>query len=133
MSHDLCIDADGKAEMMFVGDMPWHGLGTRLTEPPTAEEAIRAARLDWRVLKKQLFVGEEHRPLPGQYAVVREDRWNRSEEFRAGNYQGCRSEIGWSCCCTSTVQTVAGVLKNTPKRPATDLISQQHTQNWVDS
>jgi hypothetical protein len=28
---------------------------------------------------------------------------------------------------------VAGVLKNTPKRSATILITQQHTQNWVDS
>ena len=80
MSHDLCIDADGKAEMMYVGDMPWHGLGTPLTEPQTAEAAIRAARLDWRVTKKQLFVGDEHRPLPGQYAIVREDRWNRNED-----------------------------------------------------
>lgn len=80
MSHELCIDGDGKAEMMYVGDMPWHGLGTRLTEPPTAAEAILAARLDWRVVKKQLYVGEEHRPLPGQYAIVREDRWNRSED-----------------------------------------------------
>lgn len=80
MPHDLCIDADGKAEMMCVGDMPWHGLGTRLASPPTAEQAIRAARLDWRVAKKPLFIGNEHRPLPGQYAIVREDRWNRNED-----------------------------------------------------
>ncbi len=61
-------------------------------------------------------------------------RLGRQQRFRAlENDQGYRSEIGWSFCCTSTVQTVAGVLKNTPKRSATILIAQQHTQNWVDS
>jgi len=33
----------------------------------------------------------------------------------------------------SAVQMVAGVLKNTPKRSAINLIAQQHTQNWIDS
>jgi len=84
MAHDLCTDANGKAEMMFVGEMPWHGLGTRLTQPPTAGDAIRAAGLDWAVTKKQLFVGDEHRPLPGQYAIVREDRWYRNEDGLLG-------------------------------------------------
>jgi len=80
MSHELSIDSNGKAEMMYVGKMPWHGLGTQLEEPPTAAWAIRAAHLNWRVVKKQLYVGEEHRPLPGQYAIVREDRWSSNEE-----------------------------------------------------
>src|SRR5208337_672433 len=52
-----------------------------LEKPPaTAEEAINAAHMDWRVLKKQLYVGDEHRPLPGEYAIVREDRWERNED-----------------------------------------------------
>ena len=38
------------------------------------------SHLDWRVLKKQLYVGEEHRPLPGRYAIIREDRWHGNEE-----------------------------------------------------
>jgi phage/plasmid-like protein (TIGR03299 family) len=84
MSHELSIDSNGKAEMMYVGKMPWHGLGTKLEEPPTAAEAIQAAHLEWRVVKKQLFVGDEHRPLSGRYAIVREDRWNRNEESVLG-------------------------------------------------
>ena len=84
MPHDLSIRKDGNAEMMYVGKMPWHGLGTRLNEPPTAEEAIRAAHLDWRVVKKQLYIGDEGRPLPGQYAVVREDQWDRNEDGLLG-------------------------------------------------
>jgi len=61
--------------------MPWHELGTTLKQPPrTAAEAITAARLNWAVVKKQLYVGKEHRPLAGQFAVVREDRWKRNED-----------------------------------------------------
>jgi phage/plasmid-like protein (TIGR03299 family) len=81
MAHDLSRDADGNVEMMFVGQMPWHDLGTKLENPPAnAEQAVKAARLHWSVAKKQLYVGDEHRPLPGEYAVVREDRWARNEE-----------------------------------------------------
>ena len=80
MPHNISIDASSRAEMMYVGEMPWHALGTRLAEPPTAEKAILAAHLDWRVVKKQLYVGDERRPLPGQYAIVRADRWARSED-----------------------------------------------------
>ena len=81
MAHDLSRDADGNVEMMFVGQMPWHDLGTRLENPPAnAEEGVKAARLDWNVIKKQLYVGDEHRPLPGEYAIVREDRWMRNEQ-----------------------------------------------------
>jgi hypothetical protein len=81
MAHDLSRDEYGNVEMMYVGEMPWHKLGTNLKDPPaTAEEAVKAAHLSWRVLKKQLYVGDEHRPLPGEYAIVREDRWQRNEE-----------------------------------------------------
>ena len=36
-------------------------------------------------------------------------------------------------CCTVAVQRVAGTPKNTPKRSGTIVITQQHTQNRVDS
>jgi len=39
-----------EVENMFsVKDVPWHGLGTILEDPPTVEDAIRLAGLDWKV------------------------------------------------------------------------------------
>lgn len=48
MAHQLEI-VDGKASMFYVGKTPWHKLGTALASPPTIEEGIRAAGLDWQV------------------------------------------------------------------------------------
>ena len=55
MAHNLNF-RNGKASMMYVKEVPWHSLGTRLTEPATAKEAIAAAGLDWEVVKRPLFV-----------------------------------------------------------------------------
>ena len=71
--------------MMYVGDPPWHGQGTKLDNPPTAHEAIRAAGLNWRVEKRPLFTPyykqrtksrSPHgiqREITGYSAVVRTD------------------------------------------------------------
>ena len=70
MPHDLSRTANVKAEVMFVGEMPWHGLGTKLEKPPaTAAEALRAARLEWKIEKKQLYIGEKRWPMHGQFAL----------------------------------------------------------------
>lgn len=53
MAHELEI-VNGKASMFFVGQTPWHKLGKALDAPPTIEEGIRAAGLDWTVGLKPL-------------------------------------------------------------------------------
>lgn len=78
MSHDLYIE-NGAAHMMYVGELPWHGLGTRLANPATSAEAIHAAGLDWKVRKVPLFASEGKTVVPARrhFGVVPEDRWGK--------------------------------------------------------
>ena len=48
-------------QMMYVGVTPWHGLGRRLMDPPTIDEAIVQAGLDWKVGLKPLFTEDGDR------------------------------------------------------------------------
>lgn len=70
MSHNLLIQ-NGQASMFYIDEVPWHGLGTRLNKPATAQEAIHAASLDWKVVKLPLFAGSKRIAVPDRYAVVR--------------------------------------------------------------
>ena len=83
MPHELLIE-DGRASMMYVGEEPWHGLGTKLDQPATAEEAIRAANLNWEVKKVPLVASSDGKSLdlPGKYATVRADKWGETTRFR---------------------------------------------------
>jgi phage/plasmid-like protein (TIGR03299 family) len=71
MPHELAT-TNGRTAMMYSGDTPWHGLGTKLDEPATAAEAITKAGLNFDVALKplQTFEGTI---VPQRQAVVRTD------------------------------------------------------------
>jgi phage/plasmid-like protein (TIGR03299 family) len=56
---------------LFVGEPAWHGLGVVLRNPPSVEEAIRAAGLDWGVRLAPLALAEDGRSVD-HLATVRE-------------------------------------------------------------
>lgn len=43
--------------MMYAGQAPWHGLGTRVPQEVTSEEALRVAGLDWSVATVPVLAG----------------------------------------------------------------------------
>jgi phage/plasmid-like protein (TIGR03299 family) len=81
MAHELNFE-NGQASIMYVGEVPWHRLGTRLETPPrSSAEAIRAAHLDWEVGLKPIFAGGEGTfyEVPDRQAVVRLDKWGQED------------------------------------------------------
>jgi phage/plasmid-like protein (TIGR03299 family) len=76
MSHELELNSKGEASMFYVGEKPWHGLGTELQNPATAEEALKVANLDFAVkTTPALFrVGRQVLPIKDKFAVIRTDK-----------------------------------------------------------
>lgn len=98
MAHMLEF-VDGKAQMAYTGDLPWHGLGTKVSNDLTPDQMLKAAGLDWTVDPVELFaeVGDK-RLATGHRALVRStdqrvidvitDDWNpvqNSEAFEFFN------------------------------------------------
>ncbi|MCU6502032.1 DUF932 domain-containing protein, partial [Rugamonas sp. A1-17] len=49
MAHEVTIRQTGLAEMAYVGQTPWHGLGQILTPGTSIEDWQIAAGLDWTI------------------------------------------------------------------------------------
>jgi phage/plasmid-like protein (TIGR03299 family) len=49
MAHQITIRENNFAEMAYVGDVAWHGLGQRLEENATIEQWQVAAGMDWKI------------------------------------------------------------------------------------
>src|SRR5262245_8223354 len=50
MAHEI-DQSRGKSAVFTVGEMPWHGLGSNVSEAVSSDEAIRLAELDWEVIQ----------------------------------------------------------------------------------
>lgn len=72
MAHELEI-INHKAQMAWVGDLPWHGLGVQVSDDLSPEEMMIAAGVDWRVIEKESFVEINGERIPtGMKALVRD-------------------------------------------------------------
>lgn len=57
--------------MVYVREKPWHGLGVRVEEAMTSEEAIEKAGLNWSIVGKPVF-DENGKPIKGYVANTRD-------------------------------------------------------------
>lgn len=79
MAHHITISNSGLAEMAFVGETPWHGLGQNLMPGASIDEWRIAAGMNWEIMRTQvqytngvlhdwpenevLYRSDTHRPL----------------------------------------------------------------------
>ena len=71
MAH-MIETVNGKAQMAYAGDTPWHGLGTKVPADLTPEQMLEAAGLNWTVTKVPAFAEVGGKKVAvGQSALVR--------------------------------------------------------------
>lgn len=96
MAHALEIRTDGIASLAYAGELPWHGLGVKVSNDLTPEQMMQAAGLDWQVEKTPLFtnVNGETVRISNRYALSRTsdnrvldivggDNWNPTQNAQA--------------------------------------------------
>lgn len=57
--------------MFYVREAPWHGLGVKVMEAPSSQEALRLAGLDWKVVQEPIYT-ENKEIIEGYKANVRD-------------------------------------------------------------
>jgi phage/plasmid-like protein (TIGR03299 family) len=85
---------NGKAQMAYAGDVPWHGLGTKVPADLTPAQMLEAAGLDWTVRKVPAYADINGKKVSvGRSALVRSfddsvldivsDDWNEVQNQEA--------------------------------------------------
>lgn len=115
MAHEVesLMYVSNEANGRFV---PWHGLGTAVSECPTSAEAIKLAGLDWEVVQQPIYTGTEDNKvgIPNYKANVRStdnkvlgivtDRYKPVQNRQAFDFtdsligEGCVYETAGSLC-----------------------------------
>jgi len=76
MAH-MIEQVNGKAQMAYSGDVPWHGLGTKVPADLTPAQMLEAAGLDWTVEKVPAYA-----EVAGQKVAVGKSALVRSMDDR---------------------------------------------------
>jgi len=73
MAHEIEM-VNGVAQMAYAGELPWHGLGTQVSDDISTDGMMEAAGLDWSVTKQPMYYMDdlgEMGEVPGKSALVR--------------------------------------------------------------
>lgn len=71
MAHELEI-VNGVAQMAYAGDVPWHGLGEKVSNDLTPTQMMQKAGVDWEVAEVESYIewNGDKRPT-GQKSLIR--------------------------------------------------------------
>jgi phage/plasmid-like protein (TIGR03299 family) len=74
LAHEI-DSSTGKDAIAYVGDTPWHGLGEKLPEGKPIEVWVKAAQLDWDLMRLPVHyvVDGILRTMDDRFALVRSD------------------------------------------------------------
>lgn len=61
MAHNITF-ANGRSEMAYIGQKPWHGLGQELTPDASLETWAKEAGMEWKVLRSRVRYSTERGP-----------------------------------------------------------------------
>ena len=90
MAHELEFVGD-QAQMAYVGDVPWHGLGKQVIGDLTPDQMMKEAGLDWEVGKIPLYAEIEGKKIySGAEALVRSSD-NRILDVVSENWNPCQN------------------------------------------
>ena len=73
MAHEIEM-VNGVAQMAYAGGLPWHGLGSQVSDDISTDGMMEAAGLDWSVTKQPMYYMDdlgEMGEVPGKSALVR--------------------------------------------------------------
>lgn len=77
MAHEIYTnELTGLAEIAYVGDKPWHGLGQELQAGASIEDWTKAAQMDWEVVGAPVIYevgGGQAKTFVGQQVLYRSD------------------------------------------------------------
>lgn len=99
MAHNIEF-IDGKAQMAWSGETPWHGLGTQVPADLTPDQMLEAAGLNWTVRKIKAYAFDEEnndamydishsaliRSSDGKMLDVVSDDWNPVQNQEAFDF-----------------------------------------------
>lgn len=72
MAHEVEI-INGKAQMAYAGERPWHGLGVEVRNDMTPRQMMQKAGLDWTVHEVESYIDFNDEKIPtGQKSLVRD-------------------------------------------------------------
>jgi phage/plasmid-like protein (TIGR03299 family) len=61
MAHELSLRKDGTAEMAFVGETPWHGLGKAVTKGASIGVWAKEAGMNWQAEEASVYFEHDQR------------------------------------------------------------------------